>query len=127
VVDDCADTVEALGLMLELWGHQVHAARDGPSALKAAPTFRPQVVLLDIGMPGMDGCQVAGQLRRLPGLPRMLLVAVTGFGRDEDLIRIRAAGFDYHLLKPVEPGALGRLLGQVQAGSLPLNGEPRLP
>jgi len=93
-----------------LQGHEVRTAYDGPTALVAAERFRPEVVLLDIGLPLMDGYEVARRLRGMVGLSKALLVAVSGYGRDEDRRRSHAAGFDAHLIKPADPAALHELL-----------------
>ncbi len=106
VVDDNADAREALGLLLEDEGHDVQIAGDGPGALESAATFSPEVVLLDIGLPGMDGYEVARALRSVPGCERALIIAVSGYGQAEDRERSRIAGFDQHLLKPVAPERL---------------------
>ena len=111
VVEDYPDEMVALGLLLRLSGHDVLEAADGAGALRLAAESRPDAVLLDVGLPGADGCEVARQLRRLPGLGGAVVVAVTGFGRPQDVERCRGAGFDHHLLKPCEPDALERLLG----------------
>ncbi len=110
VVDDNRDATETLALLLELWGHEVHSAFDGPSALAMAAEHRPEIVLLDIGLPGMTGYEVAQRLREVPGLERAMLVAVTGYGQREDHRRTREAGFDHHLVKPVEPEKLRELI-----------------
>jgi PAS domain S-box-containing protein len=110
VVDDNRDAVESMALLLEVWGHEVRTAYDGPAALALAAEYRPDVVLLDIGLPGMNGYEVAQRLRELPGLEKALLVAVTGYGQESDRQRARKAGFDRHLVKPVDPGALQNLL-----------------
>jgi CheY-like chemotaxis protein len=110
VVDDCPDTRQSLCVLLDLWGHEVRAAADGPAALAEASAFGPEVVLLDIGLPGLDGYEVARRLRRQPGTARALLVAVTGYGQEQDVARARQAGFDHHLVKPCEPGVLKGLL-----------------
>ena len=89
-------------------------AHDGPAALRAAEAERPQVALLDIGLPGMDGYELARQLRSQPGWGRLVLVALTGWGQDEDRRRSQEAGFDHHLAKPVELAALQELLTQAQ-------------
>jgi two-component system OmpR family response regulator len=112
VVDDNADMRGTLRVLLRLWGHQTAEAPDGRSALGLAATFQPDAVLLDIGLPGLDGYEVAQQLRQLPGLAGVLLVAVTGYGTDQDVAACRAAGFDHHLLKPFDPTELERLLGR---------------
>jgi PAS domain S-box-containing protein len=110
VVDDNTDAADSLALLLRLAGQDVRAAYDGPSALALAGEFRPELVFLDIGMPGMDGYEVARRLRQQPGVDGLTLVALTGWGQEEDRDRSREAGFDLHLIKPVEPGALDRLL-----------------
>src|SRR6476646_7109490 len=97
VVEDCADTRFSLRLLLRLWGHEVAEAADGPAALGLAASFAPDVVLLDIGLPGYE---VARRLRALPGLEDALLVGVSGFGQEDDVWRCLQAGCDTHLLKP---------------------------
>jgi len=99
-------------MLLRLAGQDVRAAYDGPSALQQAQEFQPDLVFLDIGMPGMDGYETARCLRRQPGREGVLLVAVTGWGQDEDRRRSAQAGFDHHLVKPVEPKALAELFGR---------------
>jgi PAS domain S-box-containing protein len=110
VVDDNQDTALSLGLLLQLQGHEVFAAHDGPGALQAAQDYRPDAVLLDIGLPGMDGYEVARRIRLLPELERVLLVAMTGYGQEEDKRRSQAAGFNAHLVKPADLDALKVLL-----------------
>jgi CheY-like chemotaxis protein len=110
VVDDNVDAAESLALALRLTGHDVRVAHDGPAALEAARDTRPDVVLLDLGMPVMDGFEVARQLRREPGLEGVRLVALTGWGQEEDRRRTRAAGFDEHLVKPVDLGTVQAML-----------------
>jgi CheY-like chemotaxis protein/nitrogen-specific signal transduction histidine kinase len=110
VVDDSGDTAESAAVLLRMLGHQVETARDGHSALQAARAFRPEVVLLDIGLPGMSGYDVARALRAEAGDGALLLVAVTGYGQDEDRRRSAEAGFDGHLVKPVDPAAIQALL-----------------
>jgi PAS domain S-box-containing protein len=110
VVDDMRDSGDSLGTLLRLYGMEVCVAHDGRSALDAAREFRPDVVLLDVGLPGMDGLEVARQLRADPHTRSAALVAVTGFGQDEDRRKTREAGFDLHLVKPVEPDELRRVL-----------------
>jgi PAS domain S-box-containing protein len=110
VVDDNLDAAETLAELLALSGHDVRTAHDGPAALEAAGRFRPEVVLLDIGLPGMDGCEVARRLRGQEGATRALLAALTGYGQEEDRLRSREAGFDTHLVKPVDPKALFALI-----------------
>jgi len=119
VVDDTADVAESLAMLLESLGHEVRLACDGAQALEAARSWRPEAVLLDIGLPGMDGYEVARRLRREPGLGPLLLVAVSGYGQDEDRRRSHEAGFDHHLVKPVSQVVLQRLLGRSGAPSGP--------
>jgi signal transduction histidine kinase len=108
VVEDNADAAETLVDILQLWGHNVRVAPTGEEALSLLPQFRPEVVLLDIGLPGMDGYEVARQVRGEGAEP--LLVALTGYGQDEDRRRSGEAGFDRHLTKPVNPEELRRVL-----------------
>ena len=110
VVEDNPDGANTLARLLRVCGHDVRTAIDGPTALEAAGAFRPDVVLLDIGLPGMSGHEVAAQLRRLPGLASALLLAVTGYGQAEDRDRSRQAGFDAHWTKPIDHDALLRLI-----------------
>jgi CheY-like chemotaxis protein len=95
--------------LLRLWGYEVRVVHDGVQAVVAAAAFRPEVVFLDIGLPGLDGYEVARQLRA-GGANRLLLVAMTGWGQANDRRRSREAGFDHHLVKPVDPAEVQRLL-----------------
>jgi two-component system CheB/CheR fusion protein len=106
VVDDNVDAAESLTALLRVWGHDVQMVHDGPAALEVAPTFVPALIFLDVGMPGMDGYEVARRLRRMPVLEQALLIALTGFGGDQDRRRAEQAGFDRHVTKPVDPAAL---------------------
>jgi PAS domain S-box-containing protein len=110
VVDDNLDAAQSAAELVGLWGHEARVAHDGPAALVLASRFRPDVVLLDIGLPGMDGYEVARLIRAAAGGEALLLVAVTGYGQAEDRQRALAHGFDLHLTKPVDPQALRRLL-----------------
>ena len=110
VVDDNRDAAESLAMLLRLSGCHVEVAFDGASALKAADEFQPEIVLLDIGMPGLDGYETAQRLRVSPRGKRMLLVALTGWGQKEDKQRALQAGFDEHFTKPMDPAALEGLL-----------------
>ena len=110
MVEDDLAVAEMLVLLLKLWGHTVQAVPDGPAALVAALPFRPEVVLCDIGLPGMDGYQLARQLRHQEGSNKSLLFAITGYGLEEDLRRAQQAGFDHHLTKPIDPAVLAKLL-----------------
>ena len=131
VVDDNVDAATSLARLLSrLMGQEVRVAHDGPAALEVAGAFRPELVLLDIGMPGMDGHEVARRLRGRPEFERTMLVALTGWGQEADRRRSREAGFDHHLVKPVDPGALRELLDEsgVPPRSGPVGIEPaRLP
>ncbi|HYV56782.1 MAG TPA: ATP-binding protein, partial [Candidatus Nitrosopolaris sp.] len=110
VVEDNVDVADSLAMLLELFGHRVQIRHDGLAALAAVQTETFDIVLLDIGLPGMDGYDVARRIRGELGPARPALVALTGYGRDEDKARARAAGFDQHLVKPVDPDVLGPLV-----------------
>jgi CheY-like chemotaxis protein len=110
VVDDNRDLAESLAMVLRLWGHDVAVAFDGPEALQVARDRLPEVIFLDIGLPLLDGFEVARQLRSEPKTRQMRIIAVTGYGREEDRQRSRDVGIDLHLTKPVDPTVLQRLL-----------------
>ncbi len=112
VVDDHQDGADSLGLMLELLGATTRVVYDGQSALQAIDEFLPEVVFLDIGMPLMDGYDVARAIRQRPEHSGIQLVALTGWGRDDDRRRSFEAGFDRHLVKPLDPAALKDVLGE---------------
>jgi CheY-like chemotaxis protein/two-component sensor histidine kinase len=112
VVDDNVDSAESLRLLLKMMGHEVVTAYDGPKALEEAKNFRPDIVMLDIGLPGMSGYDVARKMRLLPEMQKALLVAQTGWGQEEDRRRSAEAGFDAHLVKPVDQAALQKLLAR---------------
>jgi PAS domain S-box-containing protein len=114
VVDDNVDAAESLAMLLRMEGHDVRVAHDGPAALAAVEAEPPDIMFLDIGMPVMNGYEVAQQLRQRPGLENLLLVAMTGWGQEEDRRRSQEAGFDHHMVKPAEPAALHQLLAQPQ-------------
>lgn len=103
VVDDNRDSADSLAMVLNVHGHDARPAYDGTQALAMADSFQPEVVLLDIGLPDMDGREVCRRLRTLPAGARMLIVAQTGWGSDEDQASTSAAGFDHHAVKPVDP------------------------
>ncbi len=113
VVDDNLPSADSLSLIIKLWGHECRVAHAGPDALEEAAVFRPDVILLDIGLPGMDGYQVAQELRGRPGSAEVVLIAMTGYGREEDRRRTREAGFDQHLVKPLDLDDLERLLAHI--------------
>jgi len=114
VVDDNKDAAESMSMLLEMWGHEVAFAYDGPSALETAQEWRPEAVFLDIGLPGMDGYEVAERLRELPQAKDAILIAITGYGREDDLARSKRAGINHHLVKPVAPDALRHLIDSLQ-------------
>ncbi len=114
VADDNRDAAESLAMFLKLSGHVVHTAYDGAEAIDAAETFRPQVVLLDIGMPKLNGYEVCRRIRNREWGKAVLIVAQTGWGQEEDKIRTREAGFDDHLVKPVNPTSVLKLLAQAR-------------
>jgi CheY-like chemotaxis protein len=110
VADSHRDTVDSLALLLSLWGHQPLLAYDGPAALGAALSQPPDVLLAELKLAALDGYELARRLRRQPRLDTMLLVACTGYARDADRVRSKEAGFDHHLVKPVDPEELRQLL-----------------
>ena len=110
VADDNQDAAESLRLLLELAGHEVRVAHDGPGALEAAAEFRPDAVLLDIGMPGLNGYEVAARLRAFDWGAAPVLVAITGWGQEHDRRLALDAGFDHHLTKPIDPDLIAPLL-----------------
>jgi CheY-like chemotaxis protein len=115
VVEDDADTADSMALLLRLSGHRARVARDGPSALREAQASPPDVVLLDIALPGLDGWRLAERLRALAPEKGPFLIAVSGHGRPADRRRSREAGIHLHLLKPAAPDFLLNVLRRVQA------------
>jgi CheY-like chemotaxis protein len=113
VVDDNHDCADSLAMLLRLHGHDVHTAYDGPSALRVAAEQIPQVILQDLGMPGMSGYDVAQQLRRQSVTENTMLLALSGYGTAEAQQRSLEAGFQHHLLKPVDLSVLKRLIASV--------------
>src|SRR5215213_1738467 len=123
VVDDNRDCADSLALLVGLWGYRAVVAYDGPSALALYREHRPGVVLLDVGLPGMDGCAVAARIRRDHPADGALLVALTGYGREEDRRRCAEAGADHLLVKPADPDELRHALAQAAcAGAGPSRG-----
>ena len=110
VADDNRDSADSLAMLLQLGGYEVVVAYDGEAAIARAESCRPQVVLLDIGMPRLDGYAVAARLRCESWGRQMRLIALTGWGQEDDKARARKAGFDEHLTKPVDPEELERLI-----------------
>jgi CheY-like chemotaxis protein len=115
VVDDHVDNAESLSMLVQVMGHEVATAFDGPEAVEVAEQFRPDLVLLDIGLPTLDGFEVAERLRAGEHGDKMFLVAITGWTRDEERERARAAGFDEHMTKPIDPARLEALIASVCA------------
>jgi CheY-like chemotaxis protein len=110
IVDDNRDAAMSLAMLLQLSGAETDMAYDGPGAIDAGERFRPDAILLDIGLPGMSGHEVARRIRSEPWGRTVMLVAITGWGQAEDRQRSQEAGFDAHLVKPVDHGALVKLL-----------------
>jgi CheY-like chemotaxis protein len=117
VVEDNHDGLETLIALLDMLGYQTAGAADGKEALRVAAEFKPHVVLLDLGLPGMDGYEVAQALRADPQFHGLFIAALTGWGAEGDRRRTADAGFDAHLTKPVELGALEATLARSKSGS----------
>jgi len=115
VIEDNQDAAEGLATVLRLWGHEVWVAYDAAAALETAERTKPDVIISDLGLPGMDGYDFARQLRQRPAFGRAVLIAISGYGRDDDRRRALEAGFDHHLVKPPDLDALAALLGHVAA------------
>jgi CheY-like chemotaxis protein len=118
VVDDNRDAAEGTAAVLEMEGHEVRMAADGEAALAAASDFLPDVVVLDIGLPLLDGYEVARRLRRAPATQSVFLIALTGYGQKEDRQAAQDAGFDRHFVKPADPAALLACIHEWQGLSL---------
>jgi CheY-like chemotaxis protein len=119
VVDDNVDAAVTLGMLLESAGHRVLVEHDAHDALARAQADPPQAFLLDIGLPGMDGMELARRLRARPATAGALLVAVTGYGQDKDRAQVLAAGFDHHMVKPIDTGRLFAILGETAQRARP--------
>jgi CheY-like chemotaxis protein len=119
IVDDNRDAAETMAAVLRFSGYEVHTAFSGAAALEIAARLHPQAVLLDIGMPGMNGHEVARRMRHEAWGRHIALIAVTGWGQEDDKQQARAAGFDDHLTKPVDPGEVERLLSRLLSVSSP--------
>jgi signal transduction histidine kinase len=116
IVDDNRDSADSLAMLLKLTGHEVHSAFDGLEAVAAATTLRPDVILIDLGLPKLNGYEVARRIREQPGIHHAVLVALTGLGQEDDRRRSDEAGFDAHMVKPVDLAALAKLLAESNAG-----------
>ena len=110
---DNVDTAQMLAMLLESSGHAVRVVHDGPTALEASLNDPPDVVLLDIGLPGLSGYEVATRMRQQPGLGNVILVAMTGYGQESDLKRSQEAGLDHHLVKPADFSKVQKILAGV--------------
>jgi CheY-like chemotaxis protein len=115
IVEDNDDARETLRTLLELWHNTVEEATDGPSGIEAAQRFKPDVAIIDVGLPGLDGYAVARYLRASAGAKRTRLVALTGYGAPKDALRAREAGFEAHLVKPVDPDRLAQILATTES------------
>ena len=115
VVDDNHDSALSLAMMLSIMGHETRTAHDGESAVATAESFLPDVVLLDIGLPKLNGYEVAQRIRGNTWGQSMFLIAVTGWGQEEDRQRSSEVGLNVHMVKPVEPAALERLLSELRS------------
>jgi CheY-like chemotaxis protein len=115
IVDDNRDAAEMLQVGLEILGHTVVTTHDGPSALDVVAQLEPDVALLDIGLPGMDGYELAARIREVLRERSPMLVAVTGYGREADRNRAHAAGFAHHVVKPVDLGRLAELISSLRS------------
>lgn len=113
VVDDNRDSASTLAILLRLMGNVTQTANDGLEAVEVASEFRPDVVLLDLGLPKLDGYEACRRIRQQPGGADMVIVAVTGWDQDEDRVRTSEAGFDHHLVKPVDQATLAEILASV--------------
>jgi CheY-like chemotaxis protein len=117
VVDDNVDSAESLAMLLSLGSHDTRVAHSGAEALTAVDDFSPEVVFLDIGMPGMNGYEVARELRKRTELQETVLIALTGWGREDDVKLSRDAGFHEHLMKPVDFDAIETLLSRLKSAT----------
>ena len=115
VIDDNVDAAESLQVLLGVFGHRVEIAHEGVTALQVVWTFKPELVFLDIGLPGMNGYEVARRIRDEIGMKSVRLIALSGYGAESDQTRSREAGFVRHLVKPVDPSALPNIISEVFA------------
>ena len=114
IVEDNEDAAESMALLVQSWGHEVLVAKDGRNALELLRDKRPEIVLIDIGLPSMNGYEVARRIRAMPEMAEVFLVALTGYGREQDRNAALQAGFNIHLVKPLEPDRLQTLLSSLR-------------
>jgi len=119
VADDDQDSAESLAMLFQMMGHDVRSALNGLEAVDVAANFRPDLIVLDIGMPGLDGYEVCRRIRQQPWAQAVVIAALTGWTRDEDKDRSQEAGFDHYLVKPIDPQALTDLVGRVSGQNQP--------
>ncbi len=119
VADDNQDSAESLAMLLTMMGHDVRTELDGAQAVETARAFQPQVVLLDLGMPRLNGYEAARRIRALPGGDEVVLIAQTGWSQPEDRRRSQEAGFDHHVVKPIPSGSLEKLLAPRRPDAVP--------
>lgn len=124
VVDDNVAVAEGLAVLLQMERYTVEIAHDGLTALNAIEVFKPQIVLLDIGLPDIDGYEIARRIRAAPETKSVYLIALTGYGQEEDKACSRAAGFDRHLVKPVDVGELLTVVMEYHTAATPVNYTP---
>lgn len=113
VADDDQDSAESLAMLFQMMGHDVRSALNGLEAVDVAANFRPDLIVLDIGMPGLNGYEVCRRIRQQPWAQAVVIAALTGWTRDEDKDRSQEAGFDHYLVKPIDPQALTDLVGRI--------------
>jgi CheY-like chemotaxis protein len=116
-VDDNVDSASTLAMMLKLMGHEVRTAHDGLEGFEAAAAFQPDFILLDLGMPKLNGYETCRRIREQPWGKQIGIIAVTGWGQEDDKRRTQNAGFSGHLVKPVEPASLEKLLAQLKSNT----------
>ena len=117
IVDDYAPAADSLAMLLQEMGYHTHVVNDGAAALQAVKSFEPQVALVDIGLPVIDGYEVAQTVRRMPGGDRLPLIAVTGYGQPADRARVAEAGFDEHVVKPLDASRISELIERMVAAT----------
>jgi two-component system CheB/CheR fusion protein len=123
IVDDNRDVAESTAALLRLEGCEVHLAHDGEEALNVVHRLRPTAILLDIGLPKINGFEVAERIRAVPELQDILIVGVSGYGQEEHRLRSKQAGFDHHIVKPIEPGMLAALVASLRSSRANTSGE----